>query len=69
MYFIIKAVKCRICGKMVEGFYGQGKEWWNEFLLPGEDIVCSNCMGDRPGFKEKFKEVVGLTFEEANNLK
>lgn len=62
-YLSIIPVKCDCCGEMVEHFSDRS-QWWGKYLKPGEEKICNNCIKDRPGYREEFKEIFGLDFRD-----
>ena len=63
----VNPINCDSCTKPTTTFYNKTGEWWDEFLEDDEKI-CLDCMKDRPGFREKWDEMIGIPIERYQEL-
>ena len=67
-YLEIIPTKCDCCGEMVSGYYDKGDQWWNKYLKPDEENICLGCIACRPGFREEYQQLIGVSVDEGVRL-
>ena len=55
----IDSITCTSCGNSTIGYYSKNGAWWDEFVEDDEKI-CLSCIKDRPGFRDKWDEMIGI---------
>lgn len=50
--------KCDCCGKMVD-FFSDRSGWFGKYLKPKEHKICNDCIRDRNGYADEYRENTG----------